>query len=175
VKNYPTVKIYDPLTREVVDKARPNDVPDQVILNAVLSTGIVLNYKLHGLTEFDPSTRPQKADNTPKIPAIEWRIFGSSGQIRLTSYDGMCNTWSLNQGPDLLKVEIYDPKTDILTEIPTVEDNFAHLPEPARNMARLYEAFALAKAGDKDSWYPDFDYGVKKHELLDTMYRENNF
>jgi hypothetical protein len=41
VSNYPTVTIYDPLTRQVIDEARPNDVPDQVILNAVLSSGAV--------------------------------------------------------------------------------------------------------------------------------------
>jgi hypothetical protein len=41
-------------------------------------------------------------------------------------------------------------------------------------VARLYEAFAEARAGKEDSWYPDFEYGVKKHELIDAMYREND-
>jgi predicted dehydrogenase len=174
VKNSPTVTIYDPLTRQVLDDARPNNVPDQVILNAVLSSGAVITYKLHGTTAFDPDTQPRDADQKPKVPAIEWRIFGSQGQIRITSYDKMCNTWSLNYGQDLLEVEIYDAKTDSLTLLPTVEDDFAHLPAPARNMARLYEAFAKAKAGQADSWYPDFEYGVKKHELIDAMYKEND-
>jgi hypothetical protein len=173
VKNYPTVTIYDPLTRKVIDEARPNDVPDQVILNAVLSSGAVLTYKLHGTAAFHPDNQPRDAHRKPKIPAIEWRIFGSQGQIRITSYDKMCNTWSLNYGPDLLEVEIYDARTDKLTQLPTVEDGFAHLPAPARNVARLYEAFAEAKAGQADSWYPDFEYGMKKHELIDAMYREN--
>jgi hypothetical protein len=174
VKNYSTVTIYDPLTRKVIDEARPNNVPDQVILNAVLSSGAILTYKLHGTAAFDPDTEPRDAQQRPKIPAIEWRIFGSQGQIRITSYDKMCNTWSLNYGPDLLDVEIYDARTDTLTQLPTVKDDFAHLPAPARNVARLYEAFAEARAGHEDSWYPDFEYGVKKHELIDAMYRENN-
>lgn len=174
VKNYPTVTIYDPLTRKLIDEARPNDVPDQVILNAVLSSGAILTYKLHGTTAFDPDTQPRDAHQKPKIPAIEWRIFGSQGQIRITSYDKMCNTWSLNYGPDLLEVEIYDARTDTLTQLPTAEDDFAHLPTQARNVARLYEAFAEARAGKEDSWYPDFEYGVKKHELIDAMYREND-
>jgi hypothetical protein len=174
VNNYPTVTIYDPRTRQVIDGARPNNVPDQVILNAVLSTGTVLSYKLHGTSAFNPDTKPRDAHQKPKTPAIEWRIFGSQGQIRITSYDGMCNTWSLNYGQDLLEVEIYDARTDTLTQLPPVEDDFAHLPTPARNVARLYEAFAKAKAGDADSWYPDFEYGVGKHELIDAMYRENN-
>jgi predicted dehydrogenase len=174
VRNYPTVTIYDPLTGEVIDEARPNDVPDQVVLNAVLSSGATLSYKLHGTTAFDRDSKLRDASHKPKIPAIEWRIFGSHGQIRITSYDGMCNTWSLNYGQDRLEVEIYDARTDTLTQLPTVEDDFAHLPAPARNMARLYEAFARAKAGQADSWYPDFEYGVKKHELIDTMYKEND-
>ena len=174
VRNYPTVTIYDPLTRKVIDDARPNDVPDQVILNAVHSSGATLSSKLHGTAAFDPDTKPRDAQQKPKIPAIEWRVFGSQGQIRITSYDKMCNTWSLNYGPDLLEVEIYDARTDTLTQLPTVEDDFAHLPTPARNMARLYEAFADSRAGNADSWYPDFEYGVKKHELIDAMYKEND-
>lgn len=174
VRNYPTVTIYDPRTREVIDEARPNDVPDQVILNAVLSSGAILTYKLHGSAAFDRDSKPRDGAEKPKIPAIEWRIFGSQGQIRITSYDGMCNTWSLNYEPDLLDVEIYDARTDTLTQLPTVEDDFSHLPAPARNVARLYEAFAKAKAGQADSWYPDFEYGVKKHELIDAMYKEND-
>lgn len=172
VNNYPTVAIIDPLTRKVIDEARPNDVPDQVILNAVCSSGAVLSYKLHGAVAFNPDGKSK--GQKPKVPAIEWRIFGSHGQIRITSYDGMCNTWSLNYGPDLLEVELYDARTDETTQLPTVEDDFTHLPTPARNVARLYEAFAEAKAGNTDSWYPDFQYGVKKHELIDSMYRENN-
>ena len=174
VRNYPTVTIYDPLTRQVLDDARPNNVPDQIILNAILSSGVILTYKLHGIAAFDPNTKPRDASQRPKIPAIEWRIFGSQGQIRITSYDKMCNTWSLNYGQELLEVEIYDARTDTLTQMPTVEDDFAHLPAPARNMARLYEAFAKAKAGQADSWYPDFEYGVTKHELINAMYREND-
>jgi predicted dehydrogenase len=174
VKNYPTVTIYDPRTRQVIEEARPNDVPDQVIFNAVLSSGTVLTYKLHGSTEFSRDTQPRDARQNPRIPAIEWRIFGSQGQIRITSYDGMCNTWSLNYGQDLLEVEIYDARTDTLEQLPTVEDDFSHLPTPARNVARLYEAFAKARAGHQKSWYPDFEYGLRKHELIDVMYRENN-
>jgi hypothetical protein len=174
VKTYPTVVIYDPVTKEVLDRARPNDVPDQISLNAVLDTGTLLTYKLHGQTAFDPHANPQDSSSRPKTPAIDWRIFGSAGQIRITSYDSMNNTWSLNHGPDLLEVEIYDARTHTLTQLPTVEDNFSHLPTPARNMARLYEAFAQAKAGDETSWYPDFEYGLQKHELIDAMYKEND-
>jgi hypothetical protein len=173
VNNYPTVTIYDPLTGKVVDQARPNDVPNQVILNAVLSSGVVLNYKLHGKPAFNPDAKAKASGEKHRIPSLEWTIFGSGGQIRITSFDSMCNTWSLNYGPDILKVEVYDAKADTLTQLPTVEDDFAHLPAPARNVARLYEAFAMAKAGHKDNWYPDFDYGVKKHELIDAMYKEN--
>ena len=171
VNQYPTVSTFDPVTRKLVEKERRNDVPNQIIFNAVLSSGAALSYQLHGETAFSPDRDPRSGK--PKVPSLEWRIFGSHGEIRITSYDTRLNTWSLNNGPDLLKVEVYDAREDTLTELEHVEDNFKSLPTPARNMSRLYEAFATARAG-RDAWYPDFEYGVKKHELIEAMYKENS-
>jgi hypothetical protein len=40
-------------------------------------------------------------------------------------------------------------------------DEFEHQPIPARNIARLYETVA-----EKGQWYPDFEYALKKDELI---------
>lgn len=153
----------------MVDQRRPNNVPDQIVFDAVLSSGAVLSYKLAGQTACFPDGKPPSSP--AKVPSMEWRIFGSAGQIRITSYDDMVNTWSLNHGKDLLRVQVYNAATDALTDVEPVADDFAHLPTPARNVARLYEAFA---AKDENVWYPDFEYGVKKHEILEAMFREND-
>lgn len=165
------MSIVDPITHEVVDKARPNDAPTHIVLNAMLSSGTALTYTLRGDNASSPAIKAP-AGGKPRMPTLDWRIFGTTGQIRVTSYDGMVNTWSLNRDADHLKVEVYNAQTDTLTELDVVEDEFEKLPETARNMARLYEAFASSRAGD-DVWYPDFDYGVEKHELIDAMYKEN--
>lgn len=166
------MSIIDPITHQVVDKARPNDSPTHIVLNAMLSSGTALTYTLRGDNASSPTIKAP-AGGKPRMPTLDWRIFGTTGQIRVTSYDDMVNTWSLNRDADHLKVEVYNAQTDTLTELDVVEDEFEKLPETARNMARLYEAFASARAGD-DVWYPDFDYGVKKHQLIDAMYKEND-
>ena len=84
----------------------------------------------------------------------------------------MLSPWSLCNKSDVLNIEIYNARDDTLTELDPAQDEFENLPPPARDVARLYEAFAAARDG-KDVWYPDFDYGVKKHELIDAIYKEN--
>lgn len=165
------MSIIDPISHEVVDKARPNDVPNHIVLNVVTSTGAALTYTLRGDNASSPDIKAP-ASGKPRMPTLDWRIFGTTGQIRILSYDDMVNTWSLNKDSIHLKVEVYNAQTDTVTELDVVEDEFEKLPEKARNMARLYEAFAAARAGE-DVWYPDFEYGVKKHELIDAMYKEN--
>lgn len=92
----------------------------------------------------------------------------------MTSYDRFFNTWSLNAGPDELKVEIYDADEDRLSELENLveDDEFKHLPAPARNIGRLYEAFAAAD-NDGTVWYPDFEYALTRHRFIDILYDEN--
>ncbi len=170
VNQYPFVSIVDPRNRAVIDKSRPNDVPNQIIFNALLSSGAVLSYKLHGNNASAPDKKADPEKST--MPTLDWRIFGTHGEIHVTSYDTMLNTWSLNYGPDKLKVEIHNARQGTLTELSPVPDEFQNLPIQARNMARLYEAFAISRGGG-DAWYPDLNYGAKKHALLEDMYKEN--
>lgn len=63
-------------------------------------------------------------------------------------------------------------------EVITVDvrrDEYEHLPVLARNIARLYEAFTSTKAeskGEKE-WYPDFEYALRKHDVIEEMYMKN--
>ena len=62
------------------------------------------------------------------------------------------------------------------------EEGVKDLPRPARNIAGIYEAFAEdwddgEKSGEekKKAWYPDFEYALGRHEMLDEMYKKNGF
>jgi hypothetical protein len=163
-----TVKIINPSTGEVLDPARPNNVPTEVALVATTKSGAPLTYHLRSGPSYSAdSPHPEKT------LAIDWRIFGSKGEIRIRSWDSYINTWSLNMTADQLRVEVSDYVTQQTTDLETLADEFSHLPIEARNIARVYEAFYAAWAGDEKAWYPDFEYASARHEILEQMYREN--
>ncbi|KAE9376596.1 NAD(P)-binding protein [Stipitochalara longipes BDJ] len=158
VNQYPEVTIVEPTTNEAIE-VRKNDVPTQVIFDAILDSGVILTYKLHTSANTSPFAEPPKRKT--RLPGLDWRIFGSKGEIRVTGY----TKWSLNVDDG---------------EVVTVDvgrDEFEHLPVPARNIARLYEAFASGKSGEKDEveWYPDFEYALRKHEVIEEMYAKDGF
>ncbi|KAF7966290.1 hypothetical protein HWV62_39237 [Athelia sp. TMB] len=166
VNQYPEVSIVDPKTREVLEK-RPNDVPNQIVFNAILKSGAVLTQKLHSSASIPPGGKDQG-----QPPGLDWRIFGSKGEIRITANE----TWALNTGNGDAKVEVWkDDGTVVVVDIGV--DEFEDLPAPARNIGRVYEAFAagLDGEGKKKKWYPDFEHALKTHELIEQMYKENGF
>ncbi|EXJ76859.1 hypothetical protein A1O3_10504 [Capronia epimyces CBS 606.96] len=173
VNQYPEVDVVDPATREVVEKARPNDVPNQVVFDAVLESGVVLTYKLQNAATISPGAKT--ANDHARLPFLEWRIFGSKGEIRIQRF----KTWSINAGTvnDEWEANIWRSEDGDWLEVKADPDEFQHLPIPARNIGRLYEAFAagLDAQKGKEVWYPDFEHALKTHELLDDMYRKNGF
>lgn len=107
------------------------------------------------------------------MPRLDWRIFGSKGEIRVTGY----NMWSLNAGSGDIVLETYKADDGEVINVDIDADEFEHLPVPARNIARLYEAFAASVDNGQDNkeWYPDFEYTLKKHELIEDMYQKIGF
>jgi predicted dehydrogenase len=147
----PTKNIIDPArNNEVVVKDAPNTVPDQIMF--------------HGLTT--PSNTPvtihfKGGESFPGTPNMDWRILGTNGEIRLTG-----PSESLNVGRKDTKVELYDVgsgKIEILVGDPSPLDE---LPFMAHNIARQYEAFR------KGEWYPDFEWAVRRHEIIDEMWKQ---
>lgn len=165
MNQYPTVDITDPATRAVIEHTRPSDVPNQIALTAVLDSGAVLTFKIHNSATISPHASP--ASDKGQLPALDWRIFGTKGEIRLTTY----GSWAVQVGAPEMKVELWTADTGELVEvgIEEEEDGWGELPAPARNVARLYEAFAEGK------WYPDFEHALKRHEMIERMFRANGF
>jgi predicted dehydrogenase len=155
----------------VVEKSRTNTVPNQIVFDAILKSGAVLTYKLHNTATISPGAKPSVDGR--RMPALDWRIFGSKGEIRITNYV----TWALNAGSEDTKIEIYKADDGVVSEVDLEADEFKDVPLPARNIARVYEAFAagLDVGGNKKVWYPDFEHALKRHELIEEMYRSNGF
>lgn len=95
----------------------------------------------------------------PGTPQADWQILGTKGSLRLSS-----TSWSLNVGRPATKLELYDANTGILENVLVEKDQWDELPYMAHNIARLYEAYR------KKEWYPDFEWAVKRHEMLEEMW-----
>jgi len=151
---HPTKDIINPASNNaIITKAAPNTVPDQIMLHGTLSPSnapITIHYR--GGKPF------------PNTPNIEWRIQGDKGEIRLTS-----SSWSLNVGRPDTTVELFDQaKGEEKGEVEVVvmeRDEWESLPMPARNIARMYEAFR------KGEWVPDFEWAVGRHGMIEEMWR----
>lgn len=169
VNRHPKVDIVEPGSGQVLEAERPSDVPTHVAMIASTESGALLTYQLRpGVVQVARSEL-----QTDRPPAIDWRIFGSNGEIRVRSWDTSINTWSLNADKPELKVEIYREGVGEFVELDTVADEFSTLPLPARNIARVYEAYSAARAGDESAWYPDFEYALERHKMLESMYQES--
>lgn len=143
-----------------------------------MSTGAVFTFKMHNSAVPLPGAKSPDKGHTA-IPAIDWRIFGTKGEIRVTSP----HSWALNAGAEDISLELWKVEKGNVVEVEVPGwGEFDALPLPARNIARLYEAFADAAARegeetrkeDKD-WYPDFEYALQRHQLIAQMYKENGF
>ena len=176
VNQYPEVTVVEPGPNTPLE-TKKNDVPNQILFNAVLGagTGAVFTVKIHNSATPSPGVKPPPPQTAGKraLPALEWRIFGTKGEIRVTSYD----TWALNIGGEDTVVEVWNvDEGNVVREVEVKDDLEGVLPLKARNIARLYEAFAAGTDGEKKrEWYPDFEYAVKRHEVIEEMYRENGY
>lgn len=103
----------------------------------------------------------------PGLPILDWRIQFENGWLRLQS-----STIALNVGSPDTKLEIFDAARGTQEEVHPDEDEWSGMPVPAQNIARLYEAYRLGQ------WYPDFEYALKRHGMVESMWNdfdENSF
>lgn len=131
----------DANTKVVLEKSRPSDTPNQIVFTAILASGAILSYKHHNSATVSPGSKALAdhhiASKRKKFPNLDWRIFGSKGEIRISSFGPR----GLNVGSNDIEVEICKADEGVVSKLDTGVD-WEHLPLPARNIARLYEAFA---------------------------------
>jgi predicted dehydrogenase len=134
---------------KVITKDAPNTVPDQIMVHGTLTpSGAPITIHYRGGKPF------------PGTPGIEWRIQGDKGEIHLTSA-----SWSLNVGPPDTKIELFDAEAGEVEVIVPERDRWDELPVPAQNIARMYEAFR------KGEWFPNFEWAVRRHAMIEEMWR----
>lgn len=145
-----TVDIIDPADGDkIISKAVPNNVPDHVIIQGTVQpSNAIVTFQWHGGKAF------------PGTTAVDWRIIGEKAELRLTT-----SSWTLNVGSPRTKIELFDAATGVVEIIAIEKDQWDSLLIPAQNIARLYEAYRLKK------WYPDFNWAVKRHEVIDTLFK----
>ncbi len=69
-----------------------------------------------------------------------------------------------------MEIRVYDFKSDSVEVVDwSVDDAAEHLQGPAQNVARLYEAFADGRTQD----YADWSEALKRHKLLDELYKSS--
>lgn len=124
-------------------------MPDQIVFHGKTSNGSLLSFYMRGGQPF------------PSTPAIDWRIHGETGEIRIIS-----PTPFLPIGHPETKIEVHDHKTGELEVVKPKKHELERLPLPARNIGRLYELFARGEEQGHD-----FEHAAGKHRLIAELYR----
>jgi predicted dehydrogenase len=144
----PEVKIIDGgETRKVVGVAK-KDTPDQIILQATLKTGAVLSLHIQG------------GPPPPFDPKFLWRISGEKGDLDISA-----DYLRLNVISDGITIRLYDRESGNVEEVPIEKDELDDLPGPAKNIGRVYEAFAK---GDK-KFLVTFEEAFQRHVLIEKI------
>ena len=124
-----------------------SDVPDHISLHGTLTSGAILSVQFRRGQPFKDS------------PGLVWYIHGEKGEIRITASGP-----AIQVGRDP-KIEVHDFAKDEIESVSWESDD--DLPLMARNVARMYEAFA---SGDERQ-YPDFEDAVVRHQMMEDLYR----
>jgi predicted dehydrogenase len=145
----PETRIIDRKTNTVVETVVKN-TPDQFLIQGTVTSGAVLSFHLRGGKGFLAG------------PQLLWRIYGEKGEIEVTASGPY-----LNVGYEDAKVLLHDQLTGQVETIAIEKDEWDELPQQAKNIARLYEAF---RKGASEG-VADFESTVQRHALIEEMYK----
>jgi predicted dehydrogenase len=138
---------------KVVKENVPKTADDTIFLTGTLSTGIPVSMSLRGGKPFKGT------------PGLDWRIYGETGEIRVTAMGPF-----LQIGYPDMKIELYDVEKDTVEEVQIPKDDFDDGYEfAARNVGRLYRGLAKGEVNCS------FEDAVLRHELLEELYQQNGY
>ncbi|KAK8092530.1 hypothetical protein PG999_014729 [Apiospora kogelbergensis] len=96
-------------------------------------------------------------------PALDWRILGSKGELRVTASGVFLQIGYPDQ-----KIEFFDASADQVTEVSVQTDKWDEtLPQPAGNVARVYELIAGDAEGKKSLC--SFEDAIERHRFLESL------
>jgi predicted dehydrogenase len=125
----------------------PRTTPDLIMLQGKLASGAFISYYLRG------------GAPVPDTPGLVWSVYGEKGEIRLTT-----NGSNLHIGAPSDAIVVHDQHTNTVESVPLDTDKWDELPFPARNVARVYEAFAEDKGG-----YGTWDDSIERHKFVEEV------
>ena len=130
---------------------------DQILLQGHLENGALFSFHMRGGMPF------------PGTPALDWRIYGEKGEIRVTTPSA-----NLHFGGPGHTIQCHDHESGTVEDVALPQDEFdeRELPWPARAPARIYEAFAASKDKQAESIpaYATWEDAVQRHRLVEEMY-----
>jgi predicted dehydrogenase len=152
LQRWPKTKLLH--TDGTFDKLIDRETADHVMVQGLLKSGAPILIYVRGGKAFKDT------------PALTWQIFGTKGEIRVTSMASI----GVAVGGD--KVELYDHEKDNV-EIVDVQFDAAvrDLPPLAKNIGMLYELFATG--GTVEEGLVTFEEAVGMHKILDAMERSD--
>lgn len=126
------------------------ETADHIMVQGVLKSGAPISIFVRGGKAFK------------ELPAIDWRIFGTKGELRHSSMASL----GLARGGD--KLEIYDHEKDTV-EVVDVDfaDAVKDLPAFAKNIGMLYELYATN--GTAAQGLVTFEEALAMHNILAAM------
>ncbi|MCJ1317641.1 transcription regulator gal80 [Xylographa vitiligo] len=149
----PTVSLTDPHHGNEVVTTFQKDTPDQVLLQGRLASGALLSYHLRG------------GDPFPGTPGLTWVIYGAAGEIRITN-----PAWMLDMVHSGVRIQLHTFGEEEVQELRVGKDEMSGVGDPAQNVGRVYEAYAAGKEGG----WPDWGLGMRRHELIEEMWRRGD-
>ena len=123
------------------------DVADHIMLQGILSSGAPLSVTFRRGPPFKGT------------PGFIWSVYGEKGEIRITAAGPALQA---NDDETTIAVHTFDQED---VEIIACDRCVKDLPEPARNVAAMYEAFATKETLK----YPDFGHAVLRHRQIEEV------
>ncbi|KAK4998281.1 transcription regulator gal80 [Elasticomyces elasticus] len=160
---HPEVGIFDlTATEKKISEKVTTTTPDQIFVQGKLASGALLTYHLEG------------GDPFPGEPGLRWHVVGDQGELMITNPIALVDM--VHSGAKILLYEKGEPKLQHPmqheksvepVEVKVQEDSLTNMKDPAQNVGRLYEAYADGKT----DMYPDWNLGLKRHELIEEMFQ----
>ncbi|KAK7998412.1 hypothetical protein PG989_006452 [Apiospora arundinis] len=135
----------------VLSDKHPKTTDDTILIHGVLSSSVPVQFTLHGGPAFKGT------------PALDWRVLGSKGELRITASGVFLQIGYPDQ-----KIEFFDSAADKVTEVPIQTDKWDKLlPQPAGNVARVYELIAGDAEAKKSLC--TFEDAIERHRFLEGL------
>lgn len=150
-----TAKLLDD-AGHLVDPAYPVTVPDTFLVQGILASGGLASYSL------------RSARSSVSGVGYRWLISGTDGELELTINEGVLFQNDMAAGDAKIVIRRWGQEAEVVDVGGEEEAHVVAVGDPAKNVARAYEAFAKA---DEDG-YLSIQESVRLHKLLERIAKD---